>query len=234
MSGLALLPCAPAWAADAGSDCISGKVFLDVNGNGKPDPGEKGIAEVRVTDGISFATTDADGAYSIKIAEDYMIPCRPARTVSVCWPTGKWPTGRWWYRLSEIADAKAVSFGLRNDEQKLPFVFLHTSDDHGAGQMYSEHYAHDARLMKPAAKFIFNTGDMGYATPEGGDHVSLDCRPRRRLPAAHVCYARQPRLCRRGRQNADEPSLGRLGLPDPIPRPGPLVVRLRRSPFHRP
>jgi hypothetical protein len=156
-------------AQAAGVDTVSGRVYHDTNGNGLFDPGEKGIAEVRVTDGISFATTDADGAYSIKIAEDYMIPCRPARTVSVCWPTGKWPTGRWWYRLSEIADAKAVSFGLRNDEQKLPFVFLHTSDDHGAGQMYSEHYAHDARLMKPAAKFIFNTGDMGYATPEGGD-----------------------------------------------------------------
>ena len=169
MCGLALLPCTRVWAADAVPDTLSGKVFLDANGNGKTDPGESGIADVRVTDGINFATTDADGAYSIRIEEDYMIPCRAARTVSVCWPTGKWPSGRWWHRLSEITDAKAVSFGLRNDEQKLPFVFLHISDDHGSGVMYSEHYAHDARLMQPAAKFIFNTGDMGYATPEGGD-----------------------------------------------------------------
>ena len=169
MCVLALLSGTPAPAADAVSDTLSGRVFLDANGSGKADPGEAGIAGVRVTDGINFVTTDADGAYSIKIAEDSRIPWRPARTLSVCWPTGKWPSGRWWHRLSEITDPKAVSFGLRDDEQKLPFVFLQTSDDHGSGVMYSEHYAHDARLMQPAAKFVFNTGDMGYATPEGGE-----------------------------------------------------------------
>jgi hypothetical protein len=169
MCVLALLSGTPAPAADAVSDTLSGEVFLDANGSGKADPGEAGIAGVRVTDGINFVTTDADGAYSIKIAEDSRIPWRPARTLSVCWPTGKWPSGRWWHRLSEITDPKAVSFGLRDDEQKLPFVFLQTSDDHGSGVMYSEHYAHDARLMQPAAKFVFNTGDMGYATPEGGE-----------------------------------------------------------------
>lgn len=150
---------------------VSGKVYLDSNGNGKLDAGEKGIPGVRVTDGIDFATTDADGAYTITIVDDYIIPYRPARTISVCWPTGKWPTSRWWHRLSEITDAKAVLFGLRDDEQKLPFVFLHTSDDHGSGRMYAEHYSHDARLMKPLAKFIFNTGDMGYATPGGADQM---------------------------------------------------------------
>ena len=166
---LTLLSCAPAPASGAVPDTLGGKVYLDANGNGKFDDGEKGLPGIRVTDGIGFSTTDAAGAYAIKIEEDYMIPCRAARTVSVCWPTGKWPVGRWWHRLSEITDPKAVCFGLRDDEQKLPFVFLHTSDDHGSGVMYSEHYAHDARSMMPAAKFIFNTGDMGYATPEGGD-----------------------------------------------------------------
>lgn len=158
-----------AQAADI--DTISGLVYLDANGNGKCDSGERGLAGIRVTDGIGFATTDVDGAYSLKIADDYMIPFRPARTVSVCWPTGKWPAGRWWHRLSEITDTKAVSFGLRDDEQKVPFVFLHTSDDHGSGVMYRDHYSHDARLMKPAAKFLFNTGDMGYATPDCADQM---------------------------------------------------------------
>lgn len=31
--------------------------------------------------------------------------------------------------------------------------------------------ARDARAMRPMAKFIFNTGDMGYATPEGADKM---------------------------------------------------------------
>ncbi len=167
--GLGVLPCLPASAADTAPDTISGKVYLDANGNGAPDPGETGIAGIRVTDGVNFAVTGADGTYTIKLADDYMIPCRAARTVSVSWPTGKWPSGRWWHRLSAITDAKAESFGLRDDEQKLQFAFMHTSDDHGSGRMYGEHFTHDARMMKPAAKFLFNTGDMGYATPDGGD-----------------------------------------------------------------
>ena len=42
------------------------------------------------------------------------------------------PTAAWWRRLSDVADAKAVDFGLRDDKQGLPFVFLQTSDDHSS------------------------------------------------------------------------------------------------------
>ncbi|MCE5279483.1 MAG: metallophosphoesterase [Planctomycetaceae bacterium] len=140
---------------------VSGKVTLDA----------KPLAGVRVTDGVNFAVSAADGSYSLTIADDYMIPYRPARTVSVCWPSNTWPAGKWWYRLSEVTDAKAVNFALRADEQKLPFVFLHISDDHGSGKMLSEHYTHDAAAAKPHAKFIFNTGDMGYATPQGAEEM---------------------------------------------------------------
>ncbi|MCE5325697.1 MAG: metallophosphoesterase [Planctomycetaceae bacterium] len=140
---------------------VSGKVTLD----------SKPLAGVRVTDGVAFAVTTADGSYSLTIADDYMIPYRPARTVSVCWPSNTWPAGKWWYRLSEVTDAKGVDFKLRTDEQKLPFVFLHASDDHGSGKMYGEHYTHDAAAAKPMAKFIFNTGDMGYATHKGAEEM---------------------------------------------------------------
>lgn len=167
------LDLAVARAADSAPAAVSGTVFLDANANAKRDAGEKGVAGVRVTDGMGFALTDAEGAYSLAIADDYIIPYRPARTVSVCWPTGTWPAGRWWHRLSEIADAKAVDFALREDRQALPFVFLQTSDDHGSGKMYSEHYARDARAMAPLAKFLFNTGDMGYATPDGAEAMFL-------------------------------------------------------------
>jgi large repetitive protein len=49
-------------------DCpdLIGKVFDDVNANGVPDPGEKGIAGVRlVTAQGLLVTTDADGRYHI-------------------------------------------------------------------------------------------------------------------------------------------------------------------------
>jgi len=161
----------PARAADPAPGTVSGRVFLDRNGNGRPDPDERGLPGIRVTDGVEFAVTDATGAYTLTLGADYMIPYRPARTVSVCWPSGQWPTGRWWRRLSEITDARAVHFGLRDDAQARPFVFLQTSDDHGSGSMYAEHYALDARRMQPAARFLFNTGDMGYATPAGADQM---------------------------------------------------------------
>jgi len=159
---------AVAGAADGPAE-VSGRVFLDANRDGRADAGEKGLAGVRVTDGINFAVTDADGRYLLPIGDDYMLPYRPARTVSVCWPSRTWPTGPWWRRFSDITDPKAVDFGLREDEQKLPFAFLHTSDDHSNGIMYSQHYAHDARRMSPAAKFLFNTGDVGYATHESAE-----------------------------------------------------------------
>lgn len=164
---LLLLPAAIR-AADAPTQ-VSGRVFRDDNRDGRFDPGEQGLEGIRVTDGIGFAVTDADGRYTLAIADDYMIPYRPARTVSVCWPSRTWPTGAWWRRLSDVADAAAVDFGLRADEQPLPFTFLHTSDDHGNGAMYSQHYAHDARRMMPSARFLFNTGDVGYASLESAE-----------------------------------------------------------------
>lgn len=165
---LLLFGCPAARSAEAPT-AVSGRVFLDANRDGRPDAGEKGLEGIRVTDGITFAVTDAEGRYALPIAEDYIVPYRPARTVSVCWPSRTWPTGPWWRRLSDIADPAAVDFGLREDEQKVPFAFLHTSDDHGNGKMYSAHYAHDARRMMPAARFLFNTGDVGYASIESAE-----------------------------------------------------------------
>jgi len=60
---------------------VSGTVFLD----------KKGLAGVRVTDGVEFVPTDEEGKYAITIKPDPMVPYLPSRTVSVCWPSGTWP-----------------------------------------------------------------------------------------------------------------------------------------------
>jgi len=52
----------PVAAEPASPASVAGQVFLDASANGKLDPGEKGIPGVRVTDGVGFVTTDADGA----------------------------------------------------------------------------------------------------------------------------------------------------------------------------
>ncbi len=44
---------------------VSGRVFLDLNGNGRFDRGESPLAGVRVVVGPVFATSDSNGAYSV-------------------------------------------------------------------------------------------------------------------------------------------------------------------------
>lgn len=140
-------------------DVVSGKVFIDANNNGVHDNNEKGLAGIRVTDGVGFVITDKDGAYSIGIGADPMIPARSAQTVGICWPTGMWPSGRWWVRLSKIEDAKAVNFGLRSEEQKIPFVYLHMTDPHEYFNTAHMDFAEFVNAMPPDLKFIIDTGD---------------------------------------------------------------------------
>lgn len=152
---------------------VSGRVFLDANANGALDAGEPGIAGVRLTDGVSFAASAADGAYAIdvmpytiRIGTNEFPTHAQAQTVSICWPSGLWPTGRWWARMSDIADPKSVNFGLRKDAQQLPFFYLHDSDCHGNFvQGYAE-FARFAGSLGSDLKFIFNTGDTSFGVVE--------------------------------------------------------------------
>ncbi len=49
---------------------ISGRVFDDLNRNGRLDNGEPGVAEVLVSNGLDWALTDADGRYRIAVRDD--------------------------------------------------------------------------------------------------------------------------------------------------------------------
>lgn len=60
LAGIALLLCA---AAAPVSAQIKGKVYLDTNGNGVCDTGEKGMKGVCVQDGLNVAKSDADGTF---------------------------------------------------------------------------------------------------------------------------------------------------------------------------
>lgn len=138
---------------------VSGRVFLDANGNGTLDAGEKGLPGVRVTDGVGFVTTGADGAYSISIGADPAMPLRSAQTVGVCWPTGMWPSGPWWIRLSRIQNAGAVNFALRTDVQSVPFIYLHMTDPHEYFNTAYTNFATFINALPPEVKFIIDTGD---------------------------------------------------------------------------
>lgn len=50
-----------------------GFVFHDTNGNGRRDSGEKGLADVRVSNGVDIVKTDAEGRYEIGVDDDSII-----------------------------------------------------------------------------------------------------------------------------------------------------------------
>lgn len=146
---------------------VSGRVYVDANGNGRFDTGEQPLTGVQITDSVGFATTGDDGGYTIRISPDPQIPYAPARVVSVSWPSGYWPSGPWWRRLSTIQPGDSVDFGLREDRQELPLIFSHVGDDHamaapfGPGTAFRDMF--NPRFLG-RAKFCINTGDFGYCT----------------------------------------------------------------------
>ncbi|MCE5324876.1 MAG: metallophosphoesterase [Planctomycetaceae bacterium] len=152
-------PALVAAADPAAPEAVSGRVFLDANGNGILDPGEKGVPGVRITDGVQFVATGPDGSYSIRIAADPTFRYRLAQTVGMCWPSGTWPSGPWWVRLSNIKDAAAVNFPLRQEVQKIPFVFLHMTDPHEFFNAGNADFLEWMNAMAPDVKFMIDTGD---------------------------------------------------------------------------
>lgn len=162
-----------AWADALVPTAISGTVYLDANANGVRDAGEKGIADVRVTDGVGFATTGAGGSYSLKLSGDRELAVPGTQAVAVCWPEKTWPTSKRWFRLKDLADPAKVDFGLRADpDQKLPFTYLHVTDSHDwrASPYRDQHLTFNTDQKK--ARFVIHTGDMGLggSDPQGLRH----------------------------------------------------------------
>ena len=60
-------------AARADTATVSGLVFEDKDGSGKPGPGNPGLAGVLVSNGKDIAVTDADGRYTLPLPEEAVI-----------------------------------------------------------------------------------------------------------------------------------------------------------------
>lgn len=67
-----LLLCLPAGIAHS-ADTLIGRVFDDLNQNGKADEGEPGIANVRVSNGLDVVLSDESGGYALEISGDSII-----------------------------------------------------------------------------------------------------------------------------------------------------------------
>ncbi|MBD8491029.1 calcineurin-like phosphoesterase family protein [Echinicola sp. CAU 1574] len=69
LSGLLL---ATAWTAMA-QETAKGTVYEDLNGNGKKEGREKGIAQVAVSNGVEVTLTDEKGRYELPVTDDQII-----------------------------------------------------------------------------------------------------------------------------------------------------------------
>jgi len=143
---------------------ITGYVYSDTNSNGTLDVGEVGIAQVPISNGIHLVRTDANGFYQITVDanDDPQLADGGWPTISVSWPTGRWPTSNWWRNTEQIGPQNTCNFGLRTDNQFLPFMFVHSTDLHvlRGGREKFAGFRRDMKDMAACVRFAFLTGDL--------------------------------------------------------------------------
>ncbi|MDK1032308.1 MAG: metallophosphoesterase, partial [Planctomycetia bacterium] len=156
-----VLPAETAWAQK-----VSGRVFLDKNGNGKLDRGEPGIAKVPVTDGVQFVLSDAKGAYTIDVADDPVLKEGGVAIISISRPSNYRPTTPWFRRVVEMAKQGGADFGLKHEKQSLPFVFIHLTDTHMP--RWPGKFARFRGDIQKDVRFCVITGDLVNNADGGG------------------------------------------------------------------
>lgn len=80
-----------------------GQVFVDSNGNGVRDKGEKALQGIRVSDGLNVTETAADGTYTLPGHER-------ERFVFITTPSGYLTLNRHYHPIT--AEAESYDFGL--------------------------------------------------------------------------------------------------------------------------
>jgi hypothetical protein len=106
--GIAAALTAPG-AARADTATVSGLVFEDKDGSGKPGPGNPGLAGVLVSNGKDIAVTDADGRYTLPLPEEAVIfVIKPAGFMPPVEPATNLPR---FYRLHQ-PDGSPASLNL--------------------------------------------------------------------------------------------------------------------------
>jgi hypothetical protein len=116
---LVLLLSAPA-LLQAQASLVQGSAFVDQNRNGRRDPGERGLANVTISNQDAVVATDSAGAFRIASG--------PNGLVFVSVPDNYQIVGRFW---RSVADGSArVDFALAPAPSSQEFTFVHASDTH--------------------------------------------------------------------------------------------------------
>ncbi len=127
---------------------VEGKVFLDENGNGKFDAGERFLSGFLVSDGINFAKTNASGRYKLEVRDG-------RQSIYVHQGQG-YQAKHWFYSLP--ADQKSLDFAMQPAK---PFrgVFLQVADSETPNlDSFLPNMVEWAKVMQP--DFVVHTGDL--------------------------------------------------------------------------
>ncbi len=129
---------------------VSGVAFIDANGNGIHDAGERGLANVAVSNQDALVATDASGTYRL--------PRRANGVLFVSAPDGYRAVGAFWRRLDETM--ATVDFPLSPIARPAEFTFIHASDTHIAPAVLArtQRFRALADSLNPA--FVIITGDL--------------------------------------------------------------------------
>ena len=128
----------------------TGTVFVDANGNGIRDPGERGVAGVAVSNQDAVTTTDASGRFHL--------PRGGAGIVFISVPDGYRPLGRFWRAVTD--SGRPLDFGLATAPFTRQFRFVHASDTHIAPASVDRTRRLGALVDSLAPAFLIITGDL--------------------------------------------------------------------------
>jgi len=147
---LVVLTALPVWSGE-----VTGRVFVDANGDGAWQQGEAAVAGALVSDGTSVAAVDADGEYAMQVADGDQV-------VFVVNPPDTWPTAGF-YRNVRVGPARA-DFPMRTETQSLPFYFVQGTDLHVRDEPlvreYVARYVQTINEMPLPIAFVVHTGDL--------------------------------------------------------------------------
>ncbi len=129
---------------------VVGVVFLDANGNGSREAGERGLSGIAVSDQANVVFTDDRGQFALPTDPPYGI-------VFVSTPDTLQAVGTFWRRLSNTAD---LTFAMRRHPRARSFTFVHASDTHLSDTSLPrlERLRQLVDSLQPA--FVLVTGDL--------------------------------------------------------------------------
>lgn len=128
---------------------VTGTVFLDANGNGARDVGERGIPGVPVSNQDTVVTTDTGGAFRIT--------ARGTGVVFVSVPDGYRAVGTFW---RAVGASPSLNFPLVASAAPASFSFIHASDTHISANSLPRTQRLRALADSIDPDFVLITGDL--------------------------------------------------------------------------